>query len=199
VLGRKQSATHCSTLQCAHCSTLQHTASHCNTLQHTVAPYNTLQHTQETKHHGPFFQIFPDVSTYSLHCSTLQHTAAHCNTLQQRECVCMYVCVCVCVCVESMWRHPSTTTHRLFIVVSMSSHVYICQSICISVNPIHVDFSRFFHIVSTICLCRFIFSDIFLFICMCLSISVAICWYRVAQTHRMPYLHRSCSAKEPYN
>jgi len=31
------------------------------------------------------------------------------------------------------------------------------------------------------------------------SATVRVCFYRVAKTHRMPYLYRSFSAKEPYN
>ena len=61
-------------VSCAHCNTLQHTATYCNTRQHAAmyrkrrlcvyyAHCNTLQHT----------------ATY---CNTLQHTATHCNILQ---------------------------------------------------------------------------------------------------------------------
>ena len=55
---------------------------------------------------------------------------------------------------------------------------------------------------------------IYIYIYICVYINVYICiyikpynprailpmgWYRVAKTHRMPYLSRSFSAKEPYN
>jgi len=35
--------------------------------------------------------------------------------------------------------------------------------------------------------------------CVCLCVDVLISIYRVAKTHRMPYLYRSFSAKEPYH
>ena len=53
-------------IDCAHCNTLQHTATHCNTLQHTATIYVTC------------LVSFICVHT-ATHCNTLQHTATHCD------------------------------------------------------------------------------------------------------------------------
>ena len=91
---------------CAHCDTLQHTATHCNTLQHTVTHCNT---------RFALCTVLAPQCALSVCLDTVQCSATRCNTLQYKtlqntfgvltphyhtECVavCCSVLQCVAVC-----------------------------------------------------------------------------------------------------
>jgi len=62
-------------IECAHCETLQHTATYCNTLQHTAALRTTLQCTFNVGL-GSRSQFVLIILT-AKHCNTLHHTTTH--------------------------------------------------------------------------------------------------------------------------
>ena len=121
------SCAHCNTLQhtATHCNTLQHTATHCNTLQHTTTHCNTLQHT-------------------ATHCNTLQHTATHCNTLQwaTHDIAQVFMCdVGWLWLVGSFKLYVSFAGFRLFYRALLQKRPILLRSLLIVATPYRVRFS----------------------------------------------------------
>jgi len=92
------------------------------------------------------------------------------------------------VCVTNMWyqhhlRHSDTHEHVCDMTYDTHEHQHHPLFVCARSHVTHI-----FVCVTYICTINTI-RDIAHFIR---------CWYRVAKTHRIPYLYRSFSAKEPY-
>jgi len=83
------------------------------------------------------------------------------------------------------------------VILIMSEQVYVSLSLCVSMPQ---------------CLSVSVSQCLYALVSLCLCVSVSLCahirhlnqffscvpWYRVAKTHRIPYLHRSFPAKATY-
>ena len=141
----------------------------------------------------------------AIHCNTLQHTATHCNTvepcsLSPTDGVCVYVCECVYVYVRVCACACMCICTCVSVFVFVRILVCVCVFVCARLHTHSVDV----RVCVRVC------------VCMCVCVRVCVCaWqflpcipfqpiffgsdsydfsYRVAKT-----LHRSFSAKEPYN
>ena len=162
-----------------HCNTLQHTATHCNTLQHTISHCNTLQHTA-TRLQGPAIDLNALTNDDYTHCNTLQHTATR---LQGQA-----------IDVDALTNNDDwgkavggffnqLSLGGLFSSGGSEEGVLQCVAACCSV-------------LQRVAVC----CSVLRCAAVCCSVLQCVGWlYRVAKTHRMPYLYKSFSAKEPYN
>ena len=197
----KNNTSHCNTTNHAatNCHTLQHTAtlhsilhhavSHCITLHHAASHCNTLHHT------ATYCIALPDTTTP---CTTLQHTTKHFQILQQHATPC------------NTTQH--TATHRIddvgFMIAEKPkqfAHVNPLLRLYIHYTYIHMNTYNIYTCINDICthiyMCAYIYThtDRVSFTHVCMYTSDTSVYYRVPETHRMPYLYTSFSAKEPYN
>jgi len=215
-------ATHCNTLQhtATHCNTLQHTATHCNTLQYHISHHifmtyqEHVHHThQSNAHHAylssintsitysPFIcqitvisislysrsystprpppcpsstykvshtHIYLSLSIHHTLCNTLQYTSIHCNTLHHTA------------------SHCNTLQYSAVscITENTASHCNPMQDTARHCNTLQ-DTVRYCNTLQHTAATE-------------ASKSTGGSNHRVAKTHRIPYLYRSFSAKEPY-
>ena len=204
-----------------HGNTRQHTATHGNTLQHAATHGNTLQRVlsvsrlclvcfisylytliqvQRTTTHGNTLQRtethWNTLQHTATHCNTLQHTATYCNT-QQHTTTCLicitlmsYMLYLLSVYTHTGATHNNTRQHtaaRCNTRRHTATHCNTLQHTATHCNTLqrtatHYKVSDLYHTYA-------------------LSVLFFICThsYRVPTTHRMPHLHRSFPAKEPYN
>jgi len=136
---------------------------------------------------------------------------------------CMFVRMHVCICVSCIYIMYLCTYACMYICIMYIYHVclYVCMYVyvcyvctdtwylratnsafqrwCARRMVLHLWVMYIFLFVCYICI------NTLAFMCMCIQISTTHCGdkylkssYRVAKTHRIPYLYRSFSAKEPY-
>jgi len=147
------------------------------------------------------------------------------RTSRPRVCVC--VCLCVCVFVSmGLWVRVSERV-SVCAFVSICPCVCVCVCICLSVCVcVCVRVCLCIYVCMRICICvcapacarvrSYEYTNVWFLLkkIICLPIKIyrvptgwpsqysnrdIKCTYRVAKNHRMPYLHRSFPATEPYN
>jgi len=161
----------------------------CNTPPHTLhTHYNTLQQAAHKLHHTVITALdFEQVAHHYKHCLTLQHAATRCNTHCQTPSFWF---------VTSSMQYPTTThCHTLQHAATRCNTLqHTLQHTVISV----LDFEQVAHHR----ICRHTLNKIPLMTFLksqrpsCPKVSTTS--YRVAKTHRIPYLYRSFSAKVTY-
>jgi len=184
-------SSHCSTsatihthhhLTAAHCWHVCYNATLCNTLQHTATHCNTLHYT------ATHLQLYAHIIVSLQHivgmCVTMQRTATHCNALQRTATHCNALQHTATHCNTFATIH---THHRLTAAIGAHIHVSVPRSLIMQImfQWVVLMYSKTGH--------ELVSADIW-------RIDVMMhTSYRVAKTHKMPYLYRSFSTKEPYN
>jgi len=174
-------------LQCVATSTSSPSSSSGHTklmVQHTsnkTAPHcNVLQHNATHRRHHRRLRAWP---TQNGRCVALQHTATHYNTLQHTTTHCNTL--------QHTATHYNTLQHTAVHKMEGVLHCNTLQHTTTHCNTLQHTATRYNTLQHTTTHCNILQYTKW-------KVQHRAVYYRVAKTHRIPYLYRSFLAKEPY-